>query len=278
MDIPAPPAIPAPPIDPPRPSITMRGVAHLGRDLIRNPGALMRWWRCPICEYRGPFTSVNSRRYSRCPGCESFERHRLMYLVMDQIRMRRDFGGMRMLHFSAERMLRPLFARWFGSYTTSDIAEGNYAYSHIGNGDIARFLDMRDMASVADGSFDIVVAAHVLEHIKADDAAISEVARVLAPGGIAILPVPIVAERTVEYPHPVPTEHDHVRAPGPDYYDRFKAHFERVDLYRSTDFDAAYQTWLWDDRSGYPTPKSPYRPPMPGDRHSDIVPVCFKVG
>ena len=41
-----------------------------------------------------------------------------------------------------------------------------------------------------DGRFDIVVAAEVLEHIPHDQRAISEIARVLTPGGIAAGTVP----------------------------------------------------------------------------------------
>jgi ubiquinone/menaquinone biosynthesis C-methylase UbiE len=132
------------------------------------------------------------------------------------------------------------------------------------------------MGAIPDGSFDIVVASHVLEHVKEDDAALREVARVLSPGGIAVLPVPIVAERTIEYPRPVPTEFHHVRAPGLDYFDRYKAHFERVEVHTSQDFPDCYQTWSWDDRTSYPNARAPYRKPMPGKRHLDAVPVCFK--
>jgi SAM-dependent methyltransferase len=42
----------------------------------------------------------------------------------------------------------------------------------------------------ADDSFDIVIAAEVMEHIPADQVAIGEVARVLRPGGVAAVTVP----------------------------------------------------------------------------------------
>ncbi len=41
-----------------------------------------------------------------------------------------------------------------------------------------------------DGSFDKVIAAEVLEHIPADQAAMNEIARVLRPGGVAAITVP----------------------------------------------------------------------------------------
>ena len=42
----------------------------------------------------------------------------------------------------------------------------------------------------ADDSFDVVIAAEVLEHIPADQNAISEITRVLRPGGVAAVTVP----------------------------------------------------------------------------------------
>ena len=41
-----------------------------------------------------------------------------------------------------------------------------------------------------DASFDVVIAAEVMEHIPADQAAMDEVARVLRPGGIAAVTIP----------------------------------------------------------------------------------------
>ena len=41
-----------------------------------------------------------------------------------------------------------------------------------------------------DGSFDVVIAAEVLEHVPADQGAMDEIARVLRPGGVAAVTVP----------------------------------------------------------------------------------------
>jgi ubiquinone/menaquinone biosynthesis C-methylase UbiE len=41
-----------------------------------------------------------------------------------------------------------------------------------------------------DGSFDLLIAAEVLEHIPADQGAMNEISRVLRPGGIAAVTVP----------------------------------------------------------------------------------------
>lgn len=49
--------------------------------------------------------------------------------------------------------------------------------------------DILDMP-YADGTFDVVLASEILEHVPADDQAISELVRILAPGGILAITVP----------------------------------------------------------------------------------------
>jgi SAM-dependent methyltransferase len=126
----------------------------------------------------------------------------------------------------------------------------------------------------ANGSYDVVYASHVLEHIKDDALAIAEIRRILRPNGIAILPVPIVGGRTVEYDEPNSAEHGHVRAPGLDYYDRYRKVFSEVKVFSSEEFDPGYQVFVYEDRSHWPTPEMPLRLPSDGVRHADFVPVC----
>ena len=55
-------------------------------------------------------------------------------------------------------------------------------------GEVLR-ADLTDLP-LPDGTFDGVVAGEVLEHIEAEGQALSEVARVLRPGGVLVLSVP----------------------------------------------------------------------------------------
>lgn len=221
---------------------------------------------CPICGYRGRFRSLEvqtgSRRWAECPRCGSYERHRLQKLVMDTLSAEFDFKAMRLLHVAPEPALGLLFKTWFRAYETADIETEKVDHK----------VDLRSLP-FADRTYDVVYASHVLEHIDDDEAALLEIRRVLAPGGFAVLPVPIVVEETIEYPEPNPLEHYHVRAPGPDYYERYQPVFDRVRLFRSGDFDARYQVYVHEDRTKWPEESAPLRLPMDGEKHEDVVAV-----
>ena len=68
----------------------------------------------------------------------------------------------------------------------------------------------------------------------------------------------------------------HVRAPGPDYYDRYRQYFGRVETVTSEDADGRYQAYIYEDRTLFPTEAVPGRHSMPGDRHLDIVPIVTR--
>lgn len=168
-----------------------------------------------------------------------------------------------MLHFAPESFFTKIFIECFGTYETADIAMRGVNHK----------VDLQALPFEA-SSYDVVYASHVLEHIPNDRQAISEIRRILAPGGIAILPVPIVNPVTVEYPTPNLYETMHVRAPGLDYFDRYAKEFDSVDLFHSDDFPENYQTFTYCDMSNLPSIRSPLRTAIPGERHRDVIPVC----
>ena len=225
---------------------------------------------CPVCNYAGPFINHSSRkgRYAikatQCPKCELFERHRLQYLVLQDLFLKRDFSNCSILHFAPEPRLERLFKKTFDTHHTTDIDEAGVDY-------------IADVCALPfnNGSYDVVFASHVLEHVKDDEKALSEIRRILKPAGIAILPVPIVSNITIDYPSPNIKEFGHVRACGTDYFDRYRRYFSHVEVYNSSGFNESFQLYTMEDRSFYPTEESPMRTPMLGQKHMDYVPVCY---
>lgn len=225
-------------------------------------------FECPVCGYIGPFMdiapSTGLRKHAKCPNCTALERHRIQFLVVRDVLKDKNTADLKMLHFAPEPFFRKIFSRRFGQYETADLSMKG----------VDHHVDLQQLP-FADETYDFVFASHVLEHVPNDEKAIAEIRRILKPNGIAILPVPIVAEKTIEYPEPNPKEAYHVRAPGMDYFDRYERHFSHVERFSSDSLPKKYQLFVYENRRQWPTKECPLRPAMPGDKHSDVVPVCY---
>ena len=177
---------------------------------------------CPFCGYRGKFSPAGDppRRDAKCRGCRSFERHRLLALALDRERVVRS--GDRILHFAPEVPVARLL---------NHISSGNVVSADIDE-DIADLTIDIESIALDDGTFDVVVCSHVLEHVD-DRRALEEMHRILVPGGRLVVMVPIVEgwDRTHELPGVTsPRERriefgqsDHVRYFGRDLRDRIRA-------------------------------------------------------
>lgn len=223
-----------------------------------------RQFLCPLCGYFGPFQCAGTdkeRHHAACPRCGSLERHRLLWLTFQSLARERDLSAMRVLHFAPERCLKSRLSRMFGRYETADFSARNVDHQ----------VDMCNLP-FPDGSFDVVVACHVLHHIRDEAGAINGLRRILRVGGFAIIPVPVFSDTTVEYSEPIDTQ---MRAPGRDYFNRCRRAFSLVQIYCSGDFDPLYQVWAYEDRRQWP-PHLSQRPPCPGEKHEEYIPVCFR--
>lgn len=223
---------------------------------------------CPICGYKGAFLDINPiagfRKHAQCPSCFSSERHRIQHLVMQEVLQQCNPAQRKMLHFAPEPFFRRWFSREFGQYETADLYMKGVDHQ----------VDLQHLP-FEDGSYDFVFASHVLEHIPDDIRAIQEIRRILKSGGIAVLPVPLVGYTTVEYPEPNPFEEYHLRAPGLDYFDRYEVEFSRVERISSEALPAQHQLFVYEDRSQYTKDRFPLRQTMQGEKHIDIVPICY---
>lgn len=174
---------------------------------------------CPCCGFFGKFDSYGTRARlgADCPSCHSKERHRLFALAMRDRFL--SFEKAHVVHFAPEQVIGSLIkgARP-ASYRSADIRPGA--------GDLCLDLEAIDLPS---GAIDVLVCSHVLEHVD-DKRALSEIARVLRPGGFAVLLVPIIEgwDQTFEdecISTPEARElffgqNDHVRYYGRDFRDR----------------------------------------------------------
>lgn len=180
---------------------------------------------CPICESHFksflPYGTVKRRDNVLCPRCLSLERHRLLWVFLKE---KTDFftAPHDLLHIAPEQCFYKRFRQMPNlRHVTADL-ESPLA-------DVK--MDIHDMP-FRDGEFDIVLCNHVLEHVNDDHKAMTEIYRVLKPGGWAVMQVPIDDTRATTYEDWSITsekdreihfwQKDHVRLYGLDYPQRLE--------------------------------------------------------
>jgi SAM-dependent methyltransferase len=187
--------------------------------------------QCPICGHTGVMIGVGHppRWDARCASCGSRERHRLLWLWVT-----RDgtnwLAGKRILHFAPEKALRRAL-RDNPGYETADLKQRGVTHQ----------VDITRLPMQA-GTYDVVIANHVLEHIDADRLAMQELFRVLKPGGTALLTVPVNPTRQDTYENASITDPleraahfnapDHRRYYGLDFADRLGEAGFQTEIFR----------------------------------------------
>ncbi len=176
---------------------------------------------CPICLSQvQAFTPMGKRANAKCPVCKSLERHRYTWVLLEERSPLMDGAPKRILEFGPAPSIAARIRQIPGvEYVTADL------YNERG----AIKMDIRDIR-FPDASFDMVMCSHVLEHVVEDRLAISELYRVLKPGGYALIAVPVTTQVTFEDPSAITDEDrvrlygikDHVRRYGFDFPDRLR--------------------------------------------------------
>ena len=138
---------------------------------------------CPICKYSSnSFHHLSNHRSiswnSACPKCDSRSRHRGLFFLYRKYISNKPHK--KVLHFAPEIILSSLFTETKKYYFTTDLFMNNVNYPKE---------DIQNL-SFKNATFDMILCNHVLEHVKSDTKAFSEISRILKKKGIAIITVP----------------------------------------------------------------------------------------
>ena len=200
-------------------------LSYLGHQLV-SPFYYGNQFTCPICNksFRKflAYGASKPRANAKCPGCGSVERHRLLWLYLKN---KTNFfvDQLKVLDIAPVLSLQK---RW--------LKLKNLDYL---SGDISSPLAMVKMditnIKLPDNQFDVIICYHVLEHILDDKKAMSELLRVLKPGGWAILQSAVDYHRSQTLEDPSASTpgrkeelfglEDHFRTYGRDYQNRLES-------------------------------------------------------
>jgi SAM-dependent methyltransferase len=182
-----------------------------------------------------PYGYDKPRDNALAPGTLSLERHRLMWLYL-QNDTNFFSARLKVLSIAPEQCFLKRFKKLKNlEYITADL------YSPI----VDVKADILDLP-FKDNEFDVIFCNHVLEHIEDDTKAMSELYRVMKPGGWGIFQVPMrygydktyedfsITDKEERKKHF--GQYDHVRWYGRDYFERLKKvgfQVEQVKYYKT---------------------------------------------
>ncbi|GAB4323109.1 MAG: hypothetical protein Kow0069_28100 [Promethearchaeota archaeon] len=214
------------------PGVLAGRLAALGRAAFDRFNGLVPRFYCPACgTWTFYFRRFGTRRWAQCRVCGSLPRHRTLaaFLTLNAgrfARFRRFLEVSPSVGTALEGLFRRLGAR-VERYEYADLDP--VRYESFGRPVVRLDLQALDLPFAA-GSFDVVVCCHVLEHVPDEEAALGNLHRLLALGGVALVQVPVDPSLPVteEWDAPDPSRHGHVRQYGADVADRFRAAGFRV--------------------------------------------------
>jgi len=224
-------------------------------------------YECPICGYRGPFKDKRVsripglvRKDSKCLACGAAERHRMLYLVINDVLGDEQFATQKVLHFAPEWCLKPRLAELFGTYHTADLFMPGVDFTE----------DLQQL-SFPDASYDCIVISRCLACVPDVGAVIAELRRVLAPGGLMIVSEAFVRDKTEEYEQQLG---EWRRAVGLDTLDLFAEHFDHVERISAERYDARHQLLNRMTVHGEPDDDYPESTRVAGVGYRETVALC----
>lgn len=149
-------------------------------------------YTCPFCGYSSdmllPFGQENEavrkhhiigagRRNARCLKCDSRDRERLIYIYLKQVARIFEKQELEILHIAPELNLAKKLRETNFRYICGDLFTEGYHYpEYVQNMNVLHL-------PFEGNTFDVILCNHVLEHVPEDRKAMSEIYRVLKPGG-----------------------------------------------------------------------------------------------
>lgn len=193
---------------------------------------------CPVCGHKVirfmPAGREKPRLRAKCPHCGALERHRWLWTFFKlKVWPHYRHGRCHILHFAPEPHLSAIL---------NDPPRIDYTSADLHMPEAQLHLDITDMHSLADSSFDVVICSHILEHITDDARAMRELYRITKAGGRTLVMVPIYGKHSSENPQITDAaerlkyfgQPDHVRKYGLDIGERLTAAGFKVKLRRPT--------------------------------------------
>lgn len=183
---------------------------------------------CGFCGNRER-ADFGGREAVLCLGCASLERHRALLGAIGEDAMRG--AGRRAIEIAPlnEIVFGDTLRGWGWDYMGIDQSRMGSAHDPRQVGFIDYEADVRKLDRIADDSVDLIILQCVLEEVPDVDAALAELARVLAPTGRAFLEIPFNPRIPTSTTQP-PDHFGDVWKFGADLPDRVRRYFPVVDV------------------------------------------------
>jgi hypothetical protein len=180
---------------------------------------------CPICGSSERRDALG-REGALCEGCGALERHRALVRECGGVLAG---GGSCLEAGPANRRVYGEFLRERGwDYRSLDRWRTGNPRDPRAVGFVDHEVDLADLSIFGDDEFDLFIAQHVIEEIEDYGRALDEIARVLRPGGTALLEIPFDAGRERSERQP-PDHFGNLWLFGRDLLDELRARFGAVE-------------------------------------------------
>lgn len=131
-----------------------------------------------------PFTdeTCNVDQYS-CPYCGASDRDRMIISFLKRNNIEKVKEGTKLLQIAPAQIIE----RWVKLFAPQIDYESTDLYMD----GVTFKSDIQNMDNISDGTYDLIICSHVLEHVQDDMRALAEMKRILKDDGVIIFLVPV---------------------------------------------------------------------------------------